>query len=103
MTDRRFLKLVVLFSLLHFAAIVSVDGVIFLLAHVPPKAANLDAPIRGLQWAYEILRAPRMVLRWLWPGEYSPLWLNWLLTFLNSLIWGCGLAGLKMAWAKIRK
>ncbi|MBI3851435.1 MAG: hypothetical protein HY298_14340 [Verrucomicrobia bacterium] len=103
MTDQRFLRLAVLFSLLHFVAMVSVDGVIFLLAHVPPKAANLDAPIRGLQWLYEVLHAPRMVLRSLWPGESSPLWLNWLLTVLNSVAWGSGLSVLKIAWVKIRK
>jgi hypothetical protein len=81
---------------------VSADGVIFLAAHVPPKAVNLDAPIRALQWVYEILRAPRSVLRWLWPGEGSPLWLNWLLTILNSLVWGTGLAGLRNLWRKIQ-
>jgi hypothetical protein len=82
---------------------VSADGVIFLAAHVPPKAVDLDAPIRGLQTGYEILRAPRLVLRWLWPGESSPLWLNWLLTILNSLVWGVGLAGLKILRVKIQE
>jgi len=101
--SRRFLKLVILFSLLHFLVMVSVDGVIFLAAHMPPKAVNLDAPIRALQWVYEILRAPRSVLRWLRPGESSPLWLNWLLTILNSLLWGLGLAGLRILWTKARK
>ncbi len=101
--NRRFLKLVILFSLLHFLVMVAVDGVIYLAAHIPPKAVNLDAPIRWLQQVYEILRAPRFILRWLWPGEHSPLLLNWLLTILNSLVWGVGLAGLGTLWAKMRK
>ena len=82
---------------------VSLDGVIYLAAHVPPKAVNLDVPIRALQRVYEILRAPRFVLRWLWPGENSPLLLNWLLTMLNSLVWGVGLSVMRILWAKIRK
>ena len=82
---------------------VSVDGVIYLAAHIPPKVVNLDAPIQGLQWVYEVLRAPRFVLRRLWPTESSPLWLNWPLAILNSLVWGTGLAGLKITWVKIRE
>ena len=35
-SSRRFLKLIILFSLLHVLLMVSVDGLIFLAAHVPP-------------------------------------------------------------------
>ena len=101
--SRPFVKRVVLLAILHYLLFISLDGVIFFVSHIPPKAVNLDGPIRALQWVYEILRAPRALLRWLWPGEHTPSLLNWALTALNSLIWGLALAGLKCSWSKARQ
>lgn len=101
--SRPFVKQVVLFAVLHYLVFISLEGVIFLLSHVPPKAVNLDGLVVTLFNAERILAAPRALLRWLWPSEHTPSLLNWALTALNSLVWGLALAGLKCFWSKARQ
>ena len=63
---------------------------------------RLDFPIVGLTKLIQVLRWPRLVLMAVWPGEMTPGFLHLTLTILNSLIWGIGLAGLKVLWSKMR-
>lgn len=72
----------------HYALLKALDGMIFLLAHLPPKAANLDTVILMLNKVETILVAPRIFLRWLWQNETTPQALNIFLIILNSLLWG---------------
>jgi hypothetical protein len=98
---RGFLRSVLLFALLHYLALLVTAGVIFLLSHVPPKTFNLDGAILVLfQWE-NLLTAPRKLFLRLWPGELTPGWLSFVTTVLNSLLWGAGLAALRMLWRKL--
>jgi len=101
--NRRFARQVILFALLYYLAFVALDGVIFLFSHVPPKAVNLDGLILPLFAAERILAWPRLILRWLWPGESTPACLNLVMTVLNCLIWGLTLASLKALWTKAQR
>jgi hypothetical protein len=100
--NRRFARQAILFALLYYLAFVALDDVIFLLSHVPPKAMNLDRLIFPLFVAERILAWPRLVLRWLWPGESTPACFNLVMTVLNCLVWGLALASLKALWTKVR-
>jgi len=93
---RLFLKLALLLALAHFALLCLVDGALFVAAHIPPKAFNLDGLVLFLLPAHQVLRAPRLFLQWIWPGEITPWLLTWPMAPLNSLIWGSALAGLKL-------
>ena len=99
--NRRLLKLVVLFALLQYAVQLSLGGIIFLLSHVPPKAVNLDGLVLALVRVEDLLVTPRRLLLRLWPGETTPGGLGLCLTILNSLVWGCSLAGLRLLWRKL--
>lgn len=99
--NRRFFKLVILFALLHYLFLISLAGVIYLVSHVPPKAVNLDGLILALARVEDFLVAPRRMFLSLWPGESTPRGLAWLLTALNSVLWGFGLASLKIVWRKL--
>jgi len=101
--SRRFLKLVVLFSLLHCLVLLGLDAAIFLLSHLPTGVLHLDNLIVALTHLHQWLRVPRTVLSHLWPGEYLPRLAGLMLTVVNSLIWGILLAGLKLIWAKARE
>ena len=101
--SRRFLKLVVLFSLLHLLALLGLDAAIFLLSHLPTGVLHLDTFIVALTHIHQWLRVPRTVLAHLWPGVYLPQFVNLLLTAINSVIWGTALAGLRMLWSKVRQ
>ena len=101
--SRRFLKLVVLFSLLHLLVLLGLDAAIFLLSHLPTGVLHLDSVIVGLTHVHQWLRVPRTALSQLWPGEYLPRFLNVLLTIANSVIWGTALAGLKILWSEVRQ
>lgn len=99
---RRFLKSVALWALLHYLALLCLEGVMFLVSHIPPKAVNLDGMILGLQYVQELLTAPRRFLLWLYPWENTPAGLGILLTLLNSLTWGLTLALLRKWWDRAR-
>ena len=100
---RLFLKLAVLFALLHFVALLGLDAALFLLAHLPTSILHLDSFIVGLTHVHQWLRFPRTVLSHLWPGDYLPRLVNLALTVVNSLIWGVALAALKLLWSKARE
>jgi len=96
--NRRFIKLVILFGLIHYATVLSVAGLIFVISHIPPRAVILDVVILALFKIEWVLIAPRKFLLWLWPGELTPVWLGFATTLSNSLLWGTVLAALKMFW-----
>ena len=101
--SRRFLKLTALFALAHLLVTLGLDAALFLLAHLPTSILHLDGVIVALTYVHQWLRFPRMVLSHLWPGEYLPRPINVMLTMLNSVTWGIGLATLKMLWSKARE
>lgn len=94
---------VLVFSVFYFLVLELLDGLIFLLSHVPPKAANLDGLILKFYAVERLLAAPRGLLRSLWPWESTPPGFNILLTILNCLLWGLFLTGLKTLWTRARK
>jgi hypothetical protein len=98
---RGFLKQALLFAALHYVALLSLGGLIFLVSHIPPRAVNVDAMLAVLVAVENVLVAPRKFLLWLWPWETTPAALGSILTVLNSLVWGAGLAGLKTAWRRL--
>jgi hypothetical protein len=100
---RRFLKLVVLFSLLHFLVLLALEAGLFLLAHLPTGVLHVDSFIVGLTHVHQWLRVPRTALSQLWPGEYLPRFVSLLLALINSVVWGVVLAASKMLWSKARE
>ena len=92
-----------LFALFYYLAFLALDGVIFLMSHVPPRVINLDDILLKLGDVERFLAWPRILLRKLWPGETIPETINSLLAVLNALIWGGILAGLKRFWDNARK
>ena len=100
---RRVVKLALVLALLHYVVLLCISGIIFLLNHVPPKAVNLDTVILVLFNVEWILTAPRKFLLWAWPGESTPNGLSMATTILNSVLWGSGLAVVKIVWGKIRE
>lgn len=90
----RWVRSVLLWAVAHIACLVLLDNFIFLLSHLP-NVINLDGVILFLTSVHQILKAPRRVLRWLWPGETTPWLINLLLPVANSLVWGAALAGLQ--------
>ena len=100
--NRRFWKFAILFAVLQWLVLIGLEAGTFLLAHLPTSVLRLDFPILGLTKLIQVLRWPRLVLMALWPGETTPGFLHFALTILNSLIWGIGLAGLKVLWSKMR-
>ena len=92
-----------LFGLLHYAVLLALAGLIFLLNHIPPKAVNLDPLILVLFKVEQVLTAPRRILLWLYPGETTPRWLPFALNLLNSLVWGAALAGAKAFWRRLTR
>ena len=97
---RRFLKQALFFALALYGVLLGLGGLIFLVSHIPPKAVNLDAVISALVFLENVLVAPRKLLLWLWPWETIASGLIWVLTVINSLVWGAVLATLKVAWQK---
>jgi hypothetical protein len=85
--NRRTVTQVLVFAVLYFLVLELLDGLIFLLSHVPPKAANLDGLILKFYAVERLLAAPRGFLRSLWPWESTPPGFNILLTILNCLLW----------------
>ena len=92
--------IVLFFALALYGVLLGLGGLIFLVSHIPPKAVNLDAVISALVFLENVLVAPRKLLLWLWPWETIPSGLIWVLTAINSLVWGAVLATLKVAWQK---
>ena len=84
----RFAQETALGALLHFIALALLAACLFLLIHIPPRAASLDPLILFFHWIYEGLYLPIAAIRWLWPGETSPWWLN-----LSVRIIGHGVVG----------
>ena len=101
--ERQFLKLAVLFALAHCLVMLGLDAALYFLAHLPTSVLHLDSLIVALTHIHQWLRAPRAAMSHLWPGEYLPRFVNLALTVLNSVIWGIGLAALKLLWSKIRE
>ncbi|MBC8001975.1 MAG: hypothetical protein H7X97_05245 [Opitutaceae bacterium] len=95
---RPFILSVLAFSLGHYLALHLLEGLIFLIAHVPPGAINLDPVIVALSWLGKVLVGPRLLLRHLWFSEVTPGWLTVSLTVANSLIWGIALAATYRWW-----
>lgn len=96
--QKRFAQEAALGALLHFIALTLLAGGLFLLAHVPPRAAAMDSLILIFQWVYEVLYFPLASLRWLWPGEASPWWLNGAVRLLGHTLVGAALAGGYRLW-----
>ena len=90
---KRFILQAILFGLAQYLVYQCLEGLIFLLAHFPPRVVSLDWLILGLTGTEKFLIAPKLFLRWLWPGQSSPGWLNFFLLVANSLAWGVALAG----------
>jgi len=101
--NRHFIRKVLLFALLYFAVLVSVNAMIFLLSHIPPTAMNIDRLLLGLGSVERFLVWPRLALRKLWPSESTPVIFNYLLPVLNCLIWGLLLATINIFWKHVRK
>ena len=101
--NRRLLKSVLWFALLHYLAALCLAGIIFLVSHVPPKAVNLDGLMVILHAGQSVLAGPRKLLLWAYPGEATPGWLGPVSTVLNSLVWGVALSGAKLAWRTVTK
>ena len=96
----RFLKVSLLFGVLHFIALLALSGLIFLVERIPPKAVSLDGIISALVAVETVLAAPRKLVLWLWPWETTPTGFPLVLTLLNSFAWGVGLAALRACWQK---
>ena len=101
--NRSFPRQVILFGLLYYLVFLALDAVIYLLSHVPPKAVELNSLVLFLFDLERVLAAPKTFLRWLWPGESTPRYLNLLVTLLNCVVWGLVLAGAKKFWLHVRK
>src|SRR5436309_6480806 len=56
---RRLFKAVFWFALLHFVILQAFGGLIFMAAHIPPKAVNLDGVIDILVRIEDVLVFPR--------------------------------------------
>lgn len=97
---RRLLKQVFWFAVLHFVVLKVVEGIIFFVAHTPPKAINLDGVYNILVHVEDVLKFPRLLVMKLWLWETTPRGLGLALTILNSAIWGAALAGLRNFWRK---
>lgn len=91
------------FAFLHFIVLKSLAGVIFLAAHTPPKAVNLDGVITFLVHIEDVLVFPRWLALKLWPFEHTPGGLGFVLTVFNSAVWGFGLAALRNFWRNATK
>jgi hypothetical protein len=101
--NRSLPRQVILFGLLYYLVFLALDALIYLLSHVPPKAVDLNSLVLFLFDLERVLAGPKAFLRRLWPGESTPRYLNLLVTFLNCVVWGLGLAGLRRLWIKARK
>ena len=97
---RRLLKQVIWFAVLHFVVLKAVEGIIFFVSHVPPKAVNLDVVYNILVHVEDVLKFPRLLVIKLWPCETTPRGLGLALTIFNSAVWGAALAGLRNFWRK---
>lgn len=100
--DRVLVRQIILFALLHFLVLNLLAGAVFLLSHLPTSVLHFDPLILFLERMHRILWFPRDLLRWLWPGERTPAFLNWLLLGLHSLCWGGFLVVLRNLWRKLR-
>ncbi len=96
--ERPFVRVALLCGILHFVLLGLLAGLLFLLSHIPPRAANLDPLILFFQWIYDILYLPIATVRWLWPGESSP----WLLNIM-ARIGGSAMVGLAGAGVAARR
>ena len=86
--------------MLHFVVLKGVEGIIFFVAHTPPKAVNLDVVYNSLVYVEDVLKFPRWLLNKLWPWETTPMGYGLALTIFNSAAWGAALAGLRNFWRK---
>ena len=84
----RFAQEVALGALLHFVGMALLSAGLFLLIHIPPRAASLDPLILFLHRIYDVLYLPLAAVRWLWPGEASPWWLNLSVRLLGHTLVG---------------
>jgi hypothetical protein len=98
---RRLLKRMFWFGLLHFVTLQALAGFIFMAAHIPPKAVNLDGVIDLLVRFEDVLVFPRWLVLKCWPWEHTPGGLGLFLTLFNSAVWGAALAGLRSFWRKV--
>jgi hypothetical protein len=94
MTRRQLLTRITVFSGAHFLTLALLNSLIFLLAHIPTAVVKLDQLIIFFTYIHQALTLPRWLLRQLWIGETTPTALNWVLTLLNSLLWGLALTWL---------
>ena len=88
------------FAVLHFVVLKLVEGTIFLVSHVPPKAVNLDGVYAFFVHIEDVLKFPRWVVGRLWPWETTPAGYGLALTIFNSALWGAALAALRNLWRK---
>ena len=99
--DRKLVGTFLCFALLHFLVLNTLAGAVYILSHLPPSVLPFDPLILLLERVHRVLWFPRDLLRWLWPGERTPGFLNWLLLVLHSLCWGGFLLGSRMLWRKV--
>ena len=95
---RQFTFTMMAFSLAHYLSLHLLESLIFLVAHLPPAAMNLDPVIVALTWLGKLLVGPRLFLRLLWLSGVTPGWLTVTLTVVNSLIWGLALTAGSRWW-----
>ncbi|MGI8964596.1 MAG: hypothetical protein ACR2H1_00740 [Limisphaerales bacterium] len=100
---KRFVQAAILFSALHYVVILSLEGLIFLGAHLPTRLVRLDNLILALTGLEKILVFPRVLMRRLWWSEITPGFLNLILLIVNSLIWGTALAAWRIYCLRSRK
>jgi hypothetical protein len=99
----RFIRQVILCAFLYGVVCVALNGLIFLLSHIPPGALNFDKVILKLGGLARFLAWPRILLRHLWPGEATSSIFNFILSGVNCLLWGLAIAGVKNLWVTLRK
>ncbi len=99
--ERPFTRTAALWAVLHFVMLGLLAGLLYLLIHIPPKAANLDPLILAAQWVADVIYFPILALRWLWPGESSPWLLNVLTRLGGSVVFGLGIAWGTEIWRRL--
>jgi hypothetical protein len=100
--SRPFIKQVAVGVVVYVSTVLVLELFVFVLSHIPPQAANLDAIIAPIAHLELALLWPKHLLRALWPGESTPRVLLWAVTLLNWLLWGVALALAHRAWRRLR-
>ncbi len=93
--SRRFLLRTAAYTVGFYVMLMMLRGAEFLLSHMPPSVIHIDGAIIGLTYVEQVMVFPRWVLRHLWFSEMTPALVNWVLSFLNCVVWGMIYAAFK--------